>query len=165
MAMGHGEISLDVESVITACDQVEAQLAIHLPLALVMAGDLVAESARTTHGYQDRTGNLTRSIYAEPVSGSYAGRDLSVAVGANANYGAAIELGAKPHIIRARKGLLRFGTVSGLVFTKAVNHPGNKPYRFLHEALDREADDLTLIIGNGMTDAWEAAGFEVSGEA
>jgi hypothetical protein len=49
-------------------------------------------------------------------------------------HAAAIDRGAKPHVIRARGKALRFVSRGGVVFRKRVNHPGNKPYRFLSRA-------------------------------
>ncbi len=50
-------------------------------------------------------------------------------------YAAAIDKGARPHVIRARSAkALRFMGKGGVVFRRSVNHPGNKPYRFLSRA-------------------------------
>ena len=52
-------------------------------------------------------------------------------------YAAAIDLGARPHVIRARRAqaLHFYWARMGLWFTgPRVNHPGNKPYRFLWHA-------------------------------
>jgi hypothetical protein len=52
-------------------------------------------------------------------------------------YAAAIDTGARPHIIRPRrKPLLRFFSkkLGRWISTRKVNHPGNKPYKFLYRA-------------------------------
>jgi hypothetical protein len=50
-------------------------------------------------------------------------------------YAHAIDLGARPHVILPRrKRLLRFMWRGRLVFARKVNHPGNRPYRFLYRA-------------------------------
>jgi hypothetical protein len=52
-------------------------------------------------------------------------------------YAAAIDKGARPHGIVARRApLLIFfwQKIGQWVATKRVQHPGNKPYRFLHDA-------------------------------
>lgn len=51
-------------------------------------------------------------------------------------YAGAIDTGAKPHrIVPRRASLLRFpGRDGKIVFARAVNHPGNKPYKFLYRA-------------------------------
>ncbi len=49
----------------------------------------------------------------------------------------ALDKGARPHVIRARRGkALRFVKNGQLVFRRSVQHPGNKPYRFLSRARD-----------------------------
>ena len=50
-----------------------------------------------------------------------------------------LELGARPHIIRPRKpgGTLVFFWKGKLRFFKSVNHPGNRPYRFLSRSRNR----------------------------
>jgi hypothetical protein len=46
-----------------------------------------------------------------------------------------IDLGTRPHIIRARRAkTLKFVWRGGLRFYKKVNHPGNRPFRFLWNA-------------------------------
>jgi hypothetical protein len=51
-------------------------------------------------------------------------------------YAAAIDKGASPHVIRPRRArALRFIARGGsVVFAQKVNHPGNKPYKFLYRA-------------------------------
>ena len=56
-------------------------------------------------------------------------------------YAAAIDKGARPHIIRPRGGhylnarlAFFWPKVGKWVFPRQVHHPGNKPYRFLHSA-------------------------------
>jgi hypothetical protein len=50
-------------------------------------------------------------------------------------YAAAIDRGARPHVIRPRRAkMLRFVAGGGVVFARKVNHPGNRAYRFLYRA-------------------------------
>ncbi len=52
-------------------------------------------------------------------------------------YAAAIDGGAKPHLIRARSSpYLHFKGKRGWVRAKVVRHPGNRAYRFLYNATD-----------------------------
>lgn len=55
-----------------------------------------------------------------------------------APYAAAIDSGARPHVIRPRRArALRFIARGGtVVFARKVNHPGNKPYKFLYRATE-----------------------------
>ena len=91
-----------------------------------------------------KTGNLGRSIHAGKVSGNTA------TVEASAAYAAAIEFGARPHVIvprharvlawggaRRLSGNLRKGAKPEF-FAMKVNHPGNRAFPFLAPA-GREA--------------------------
>jgi hypothetical protein len=50
-------------------------------------------------------------------------------------YAPAIDLGARAHVIRPRRArFLRFTVGGKVVFARKVNHPGNRPYRFLYRA-------------------------------
>jgi Bacteriophage HK97-gp10, putative tail-component len=159
MAMGHGEISLEVGLVIDACTRTINAVDKRLRLALRRAASAVATSAHRQHSYQDRTGNLSNSIHAGEVSG---GTELRVDITANTPYAAAIEYGARPHKINAKPGKwLRFGTVSGVVFAKSVNHPGNRPYKYLAGALERESETVNARVGEGLAAGFRDAGFEV----
>lgn len=55
----------------------------------------------------------------------------------NVPYAAAQEYGAKPHVIVASPGkLLAFPINGKMVYTKQVNHPGNKPHPYVRPAGD-----------------------------
>ena len=55
----------------------------------------------------------------------------------DAKHAAILEKGSRPHIIRAKPGkTLRFVKGGKTIFTKAVRHPGTKPYRFLSKGRD-----------------------------
>lgn len=57
-------------------------------------------------------------------------------MGSDLEYAAAVNDGARPHIIRPRtKQVLRFRVDGQVVFAKVVNHPGNKGSHFLDRAL------------------------------
>jgi hypothetical protein len=166
MAMGHGDgavrVELDVDGIQLAVQRIRAELARTLPKALQRAGDLVAESARREHAYRDRTGNLTRSIYADPAQTAGNGA-VFVDVAANADYAAFVEHGTKAHKILARKAkVLAFpGRGGGMVFRHEVNHPGTKPYNFMSGALEREHGDVEAEIEDAFLSAFEVVGFEV----
>ena len=84
-----------------------------------------------------KTGNLQRNIVPGPVSAEHA------VIEARAPYAAAVELGAKPHIIKPKNAkVLAWGgerRLSGKLksgskpthFAKLVHHPGNKPFPYL----------------------------------
>jgi hypothetical protein len=69
-------------------------------------------------------------------------------------YAAAIDKGARPHIIRIRRRkALRFvGKGGGLVFRRSVQHPGNRPYRFLSRARDQASDSFLRGMSRRMAE-------------
>ena len=122
----------------------------------------VAQSAKRDHDYKDRTGALTRSIRAGQVRGAFYARGLEVDVAADEPHAAAIEMGARPHVITARHArALRFQRGGAVVFRRSVNHPGNKPYRYLANALEHEIDDVAEHCFEGALDALRDAGFVI----
>lgn len=59
---------------------------------------------------------------------------------ANVPYAEPVILGARPHVIRARKpgGFLRFPDQGGVfIFRRSVNHPGNQPNPFWDKGIER----------------------------
>lgn len=91
-----------------------------------------------------KTGNLGRSIQEDPIVFSGPFR-LKTGVTATADYAAAVELGSKPHVIRAKNGqFLKFPGRDGKpVFIREVNHPGTRPRPFLRNAADQIAAEET----------------------
>lgn len=81
-----------------------------------------------------RSGRLRGSIKADPPRiFSFRG---SLTVGSDVEYAAAVNDGARPHIIRPRsKQVLRFNVGGRVVFARVVHHPGNKGSHFLDRAL------------------------------
>ena len=88
--------------------------------------------------FKPRTGELQRATKFAVAMGGGGGR-LSLS---NAKpYAAAIDKGASPHPIHGHPLLVFFWAKIGQwVATHRVNHPGNKPYSFLHDAWTRSAD-------------------------
>lgn len=71
-------------------------------------------------------------------------------VGPTAEYGAAQEYGAEPHIIRAKDGgMLAFpGADGGMVFVKEVHHPGNAAQPYMGPSFDRNVPGLERALGD-----------------
>lgn len=131
--------------------------------ALSRAAEDVAAEARANHDYKDRSGRLTRSIVDVPARRM--GRsEFEAQVVARTEYAEAIEHGAAPHGIKPKRkgGFLVFRGRNGqLVRKKFVNHPGNRAYKFLSNALERRIGDVEDHVLEGATDALEAAGFDI----
>jgi hypothetical protein len=113
------------------------------------AADQIEHHVRQSPGFKPRTGNLQRRTQARVIR---RGKHVIVRGSNNARYANAIEGGARPHVIRARrKKTLRFVGRGGIVFRKAVNHPGNKAYRFLYRATMSAGRVLNKGLQVGMT--------------
>lgn len=81
-------------------------------------------------GDRPRTGEFARGFQVR-----VAGRSTEFYVVNTKPYAAALEAGARPHIIRARKTTLRFrGRDGRWRNVKLVRHPGNAAYRILENA-------------------------------
>lgn len=89
------------------------------------------------------TGNLAGSISSE-IHGDGMGGD----VGPTADYGAHVEYGTGPHVIRAKGGALRFTVGGRVVFATQVNHPGTSPQPYMGPAFDRNVDRLKRELGD-----------------
>jgi hypothetical protein len=81
-------------------------------------------------------GNLRSHIVKRIVHGT---KGVTVLVGVwGVPYARFVHEGAKPHVIRPVRSqyLVFMGSEGQVVFAREVNHPGNKPNRFLNRALD-----------------------------
>jgi hypothetical protein len=102
---------------------------------LETAGEVAVRQVQ--HGpqpFKDRTGNLRKQT-DHKVLRTRGGRLLRLLN--RAPYAAPIDKGSRRHTIRARRKpyLVFYWEARGRwVRTKQVNHPGNKPYRFLFNA-------------------------------
>lgn len=69
-------------------------------------------------------------------------------VGYRADHAMAVHEGARPHVITPRdpRGTLVFRANGRLIFTKRVNHPGNRPNPWLYEALVRQAGRRGYLV-------------------
>ncbi len=138
---------LDADGVIAALAGVEADLDPLLHGVMTLAGDMIVAEAKTTHDYVDRSSALTNSIGPAEVSGTWRGGNLAVEVAAGAPHASAIEFGAKPHLIRPKKRkALRWPVEGGFRFARVVRHPGNKPYRYLRNALEAKLPVIVLEV-------------------
>ncbi len=68
-------------------------------------------------------------------------------------YASAIDQGARPHVITPKRGkFLRFVGRNGIVFARRVNHPGNRPYRFLYNATDAAGRGFQRELTRALTE-------------
>lgn len=109
------------------------------------AADQIEHHVQQSPGFKPRTGNLQRKTEARVIRS----RGKLIVRGQNrAKYAGPIEHGSRPHVIRARRGkALKFvGRGGGIVFRRAVNHPGNRAYRFLYRA----TASAGRVLGKGL---------------
>lgn len=112
--------------------RVVAQTKTAIAADMAAAGERAVQYAKAFPRFRPRTGKLQRSNEWRTVRAPN-GRILQIRN--TAKYSAAIDRGARPHDITARrKPFLVFLGKTGWVRTKRVKHPGNRPYRFLEGA-------------------------------
>lgn len=101
--------------------------------ALQFAGRFAIDHVQKYPGFKPRTGGLQGATKAKLVR--TAGGKL-VRLSNNKKYASVIDGGARPHVITPKSGrFLKFRGKSGqMVFARRVNHPGNRPYKFLYRA-------------------------------
>jgi hypothetical protein len=101
---------------------------------LKIAGETGVKYAKARPKFQRRSGDLQAGNESRVIRVN--GRVRVVRLQNAVPYAAAIDRGAKPHIIRAKPGktLAFVGRSGQMVFAKQVRHPGNKAYRFFHSA-------------------------------
>ncbi|NUS58673.1 MAG: hypothetical protein HOV66_28050 [Streptomycetaceae bacterium] len=94
------------------------------------------------------TGNLEGSI-----STDVDGDGLGGVVGPTADYGAYVEYGTEPHVIRAHGGYLKFTIGGRTVFVRQVNHPGTAPQPYMGPAFDRNVPGVERALGQAGEDS------------
>jgi hypothetical protein len=96
------------------------------------AGKFAQNYVQVHPTFKPQTGNLQRKT-GYKVAVRRGGKTLFISN--SAKYAGAIDQGARPHVIRPRKAkALRFVVGGKVVFARKVNHPGNKPFKFLYRA-------------------------------
>lgn len=135
-----------------------------------------AAEARALHSYTNRTGNLERSTI-----GKLTGNRTSVGASRGTNnrlpsmadlpsdvdgaqfgeiragmeYASYVEEGTRPHMIYPKRAtvLSWIGYDGTRVFARWVNHPGSKPYPFMHHAYLKCERVMVREIYRGIADA------------
>lgn len=105
--------------------------------ALAFAGRFAKDHVQRYPGFKPRTGALQSATKASRVARTKGGKLIRLTN--NKPYAAAIDGGARPHVIRAKsmgmkRGVLRFKVGNRWVSKREVRHPGNRPYKFLYRA-------------------------------
>lgn len=152
------EIDFDVAGLVEGLEMLESEIDAATTQAMRTSVELVAATARELA--PKKTSELTESIQALPVTGSFSAGTLEGEVAAGAAHALPQEEGARPHDIRPKfRRSLRFPVEGGYGFAKVVKHPGNKPQPFMAPALERNASDIAAEFGAAIELALRRAGF------
>jgi hypothetical protein len=101
-------------------------------------GEFALQHVQSTPHFKPRTGALQKATKFSVAMGGGGGR---LKLYNNKPYAAAIDKGARPHPITGKPLLVFYwAKIGAWVSLHKVNHPGNKPYSFLHDAWARSAD-------------------------
>lgn len=124
--------------------------------ALGLAGDIARGQVFKNPGFTPRTGALQQATTYKVIRTS--GGKL-VRISNALDYAPAIDRGAKPHVITAKRArFLRFFVNGSPVFRRSVRHPGNKPYRFLRNATSVAFTHLEVLLEREMSRVAESFG-------
>lgn len=89
---------------------------------------------------KQRSGALRESINAYRVDDGDILRG-GAGGGAGLNYAKALEYGSRPHeILPVRAKFLRFVVDGRVVFARKVNHPGNRPFRYMRGSFEEKSE-------------------------
>jgi bacteriophage HK97-gp10 putative tail-component len=156
--------TMDLGPLSRALRELDQNLDSAMAAALHDTASMVANEARSNHAYTDRTGKLSRSIHAQPVDGTFTGRNLTVDVVADTPYARFVEDGTTAHMIVPRKAkALRWYARNGrAVFARKVQHPGTKPVYYLKGALERVFPQAIERSDQALRVAFARSGFEVA---
>lgn len=87
------QVAFETQAVVDAFRALRGSLNSELEKALRATSRAVASEAKNSHSYNDRTGNLTRSIKALPTSGTFTADTLSGGATATTRYARYVEEG------------------------------------------------------------------------
>lgn len=77
--------------------------------------------------------------------------------GAGLDYARPLEFGSPPHeILPRRSKFLRFEKDGRVIFARKVNHPGNRPFRYMRDSLSENKDDAIARLRAAVQEAMVA---------
>lgn len=124
-------VDLETRAVVDAFRALRHGLNSELEKALRATGQAVAAEARSSHSYIDRTGRLTASIRALPVTGSFTADTLTGGVTATTRYARYVEEGT----------------------------PRARAYQYLSTAVFLQREDTARRVEDALEAAVRGAGF------
>lgn len=113
-------------------------------------GDVALQHVKAYPGFKPQTGKLQAKTDYRVVR-LKGGKLLRIAN--PLPYAGPIDGGARPHVIRAKNSpYLHFKGKRGWARVKFVNHPGNRPYKFLYRATSAAYRVMGQDLRSGMTE-------------
>jgi hypothetical protein len=99
--------------------------------------DEIHATIRSGQSFKTQTGQLEQSIGWMPIGNN------SAEVFANAKHAPFVELGTKPHLIKAKnRQFLKIPTAGGFIFRKQVKHPGFRPFPYFYRDLPQREEKM-----------------------
>lgn len=102
---------------------------------------------RAEHTYVSRSGELERNTHHVIIG--WSGDKFTAKIIAGTKYASYVEKGTQPHLITGNP-TLSFWWKGERVHFRFVNHPGSKPYPFMHLALTRAERVITREVELGV---------------
>jgi len=128
-----------------AHDKLLSQTSAGITLELADAGKFAVDYVKAHPTFTPRSGELQAKTQW------VARRGHIIRIQNTAPHAHAIESGARPHVIEARRRkALRFMSGGKAIFRRRVNHPGNRPLKFLYRATNAAGRVLKQGIANRM---------------
>ena len=125
-------------------------------VAVLDAGEIVAEEARSTHRYQTRSGAVEHSVSVRQVAPATASVFLDPSIAKHAPW---VHAGTRPHMIRpVSRRMLRWAVRGDFRFARVVRHPGTKADPFLFEAAAKKEAEVVARLQEGVWDGIKEAG-------
>jgi hypothetical protein len=141
-------VALDLTSIKAAHRKLISATQAGVLLELADAGKFAVDYVKAHPTFSPRSGELQAKTRWVPFRGR------AIKIQNTAPHANAIESGARPHVIRPRlRKALRFMAGGKAVFARRVNHPGNRPYKFLWRA----TNDAGRILGQGLESRMQRA--------
>jgi len=127
-----------------AANGMQAMYAEMQTIGIELVGE-IKQDLSSGAGPASRSGALSRSVGSATQATD---TRITTAITATAPHAAGMEYGNPPHEIYPRsKQALSFVTSDGArVVTRRVNHPGNKPYRFVGRVVDAKRENIEQRI-------------------
>jgi len=90
-----------------------------------------------------KTGQLRRSITLDY-------KPISVSIYPTVNYAFSVHEGTKPHVILPKGKVLAFKKNGKMIFARRVNHPGNKPNKFVERTVDKTESKVNSLFSKAL---------------